>query len=62
MKRAENEGRLIDLKVFRDTLTDVLTQVVAFIRHSHLPEAEKKQLITSVTTFEYEPGGKVGAL
>jgi hypothetical protein len=59
MRRDVEEGKLAPIQTLVDAHLDIITQVVQFVRHSSMTEAEKKQLITMVTEYEYVPAGNV---
>jgi hypothetical protein len=57
LKREVEEGQMAPIKALIDWHLDIITQVVQFIRHSSMTDAEKKQLVTMVTEYEYVPAG-----
>jgi len=55
LKRDAERGKLAPTSSLKDAFIDVMTQVVQHIRHTRLPEAAKKQLVHTITSFEFEP-------
>ena len=55
LKREHERGKLAPVSTLKESLLDVLTQIVQYIRHSRLTEEEKKFLVRNITEFQYEP-------
>jgi len=61
LKRAEQEGKMVDIKLFRTMALDMLLSLATFIRHTKMSEEEKQQAINSLTAFEVTDNANNGS-
>ena len=55
IEREVQRGKLASLQLMKDYAADIFVQVVTFINHSRMSDAEKRQLIEQLRATEFVP-------